>query len=101
MVEYRIETIEETLKDAVVNGAAARAISRTVKLGAGVSMKDLDTGREMSYMLVSPSEANPLEGKISNASPLGKAFIGRRVGQVVEVETPRGKSRYRVVGVSA
>ena len=101
MVESRIATIEETLKDAVVIDPATRGTGRTVKLGARVSMKDMDTGRETSYMLVSPSEANPQEGKISNVSPLGKAFIGRRVGQVVEVETPRGKARYRVVGVSA
>lgn len=101
MVESRIATIEETLKDAVVIDPASRVTGRTVTLGARISMKHLDTGKQTTYMLVSPSEANPLQGKISNASPLGKAFIGRRVGQEVEVETPRGKARYKVMGVSA
>ena len=100
LVESRIATIEETLKDAVVISAGAKSGGLKVKLGARVSMKDLDTGRESSYMVVSPSEANPLEGKISDASPLGKAFIGRSEGQEMEVQTPRGKTRLRILSIT-
>ena len=100
MVESRIATIEETLKDAVMMEAGSRARGASVKLGARVSMKELETGKENTYMVVSPSEANPLDGKISDASPMGKAFIGRSKGQEVEVQTPRGKARYRILSVS-
>ena len=100
LVESRIATIEETLKDAVIIEAGVQTDVLKVKLGARVSMKDLDTGRESTYMVVSPSEANPLEGKISDASPLGKAFVGRSEGQEVEVQTPRGKTRLRILAIS-
>ena len=100
MVESRIITIEETLKDAVVMKAGSRVGGASVKLGARVSMKDLNTGRGTKYMVVSPSEAKPLDGKISDASPMGKALIGRSKGQEVEVQTPRGKTRYLILSVS-
>ena len=99
-VESRIRSIESTLKDAVVIDRARGQKSTKVKLGTRVSLKDLNTGREMSYALVYRTEANPLEGKISDVSPLGKALVSRWVGQEVEVETPRGTTRYRILKVS-
>ena len=64
-------------------------------------VKNLGTGQETSYTVVSAAEANSLEGKISDASPVGKALMKRAVGQEVEVETPNGKLRYRVLRVSS
>ncbi|MCH8110311.1 MAG: transcription elongation factor GreA [Chloroflexi bacterium] len=102
LVESRIRTIENTLKYAVVIDQSLRKGSnQTVKLGMRVSVKDLKTKRESTYTLVSGSEANSLEGKISDVSPLGKAIVGCKVGQEVDVESPRGKARYAITKVVA
>lgn len=98
-VESRIRSIEETLKAAII-GSASRAGTGAVKVGARVSVRDLGSGRETIYTLVSSAEANPSEGRISDLSPLGKALLNRTAGQEVEVETPRGRSRYRVLEVA-
>ncbi|MCI0438582.1 MAG: transcription elongation factor GreA [Chloroflexi bacterium] len=101
MVESRIRSIEVTLENSVVMEASQRGASHAVKIGMNVCVKDSTSGREMTYKLVSASEANPLEGKISDASPIGKALIGRSEGQEVKVETPRGMTKYKIVKVSA
>ena len=54
----------------------------------------------MKYTLVSPSESSPLDGKISDASPLGKAFIGKRVGQRAMANTPRGDAEFKILNIS-
>ena len=100
-LESRIRTIEYTLNAGVIIDASRQQRAQKVRLGARVSIKDLGTGRETSYTVVSPSEANPLDGRISDLSPLGKALIGRLSGQETEAETPRGKIRYRIMEVSA
>ena len=99
-VESRIQRIEYTLKAATIMDPSRQRQAATVTLGDRVLVRDLESGRESSYMLVSPSEANPLDGKISNASPLGKALMRRSVGLDVEVVTPRGNTRYRILKVS-
>ncbi len=66
-----------------------------------VAVKDLNSGKQTSYTLVSATEANPLEGRISDASPLGKALMGHVEGQEVESDTPRGKIQYRISKVTA
>ena len=98
--ESRIRSIESTLISAVVIDPTGNKTSKMVKLGMRVAVKDLKSGRETSYTVVSPSEANPLDGKISDVSPLGKAIIRRSVGQEVDVVTPRGEIRYRILKVS-
>ena len=94
--EARIRTIESNLNAAVVIDSSGQATER-VRLGARVSVRDVGNGRETTYTLVSAAEANPLEGRISDVSPLGKALVKRYVGEEVEVDTPRGKTRYRVL----
>ena len=72
-----------------------------VKIGARVEVKDLTSGRDAKfYTLVNRTEANPLELRISDDSPMGKALLGKRVGQKLQVETPRGKQNYEVVSVA-
>ena len=100
-LESRIRTIEYTLNVGVVIDPSRQQQAQKVRLGAKVSIKDLVTGRETSYRVVSASEANPLDGRISDVSPLGKALIGRLSGEEAEAETPRGKIRYRITKVSA
>ena len=99
-VESSIRTIESTLRAAVVIDSSGREKASVVKLGVRVSIKELNTGRETTCTLVSRTEANPLEGKISDASPLGKVLMGCAVGQEVDAVTPRGKSRYRILDVT-
>ncbi|MCY4530054.1 MAG: transcription elongation factor GreA [Chloroflexi bacterium] len=88
-VESRILEIENTLTAAVVVDPSARKKS-TVQVGSRVWLKDLSSGRENQYTVVSASEAKPLEGKVSDESPVGKAVIRRREGDEVDVQTPRG-----------
>ena len=88
--ESRIRTIEGTLTAAVVIDSSGAA-SKRVQLGARVSVRDVDSRRETTYTLVSATEANPLEGRISDASPLGRALLKRYVGDQVEVDTPAGR----------
>ena len=100
-VESRIRSIESTLEYAVIIGSTPRDSAQIVKLGARVFVKDLNTGRENSYTLVDRSEAQPAKGKISDVSPLGNTLVGHFPGQEVEVETPGGKTRYRILKVTS
>jgi transcription elongation factor GreA len=96
MVEARIRELERILAVAEVieeNGDA----SDRVMIGSTVVICDLEDESEVCYMLVSPDEVNPREGKISTASPVGKALLDHREGDIVEVAAPAGTLRYRVV----
>ena len=99
-MESRIRAIEASLRAAVVIDPAG-AQSDTVRIGSVFSLKDLGTGREAVYTLVDRTEANPLEGKISDVSPIGKMVVKRNKGDEIEVETPRGTTRYLIIEVSA
>ncbi len=98
-VESRIQEIESTLTVAVVVDPSQRKKS-IVQVGSKVRLKDVSSGREIRYIVVSVSEAKPLDGKISVESPVGKAVIQRREGQEVNVQTPRGKIKYKIVKVT-
>jgi len=67
-----------------------------IGIGDSITLRDLEAGEEACYTIVSPREVDLGLGKISNASPLGKAIVGQSVGQTVEVETPAGKLRYQI-----
>lgn len=99
LVESRIRDLEESLSNAVVVDLSKRRSGKTVKIGTKVSVKEAGGSRSASYTLVSRTEANSLEGRISDVSPLGKALVGRSAGDSIEVETPRGKIRYSIVRV--
>lgn len=100
LVESRIRDIEGELKNAVVMDGKKRGASRTVRLGAKVRIKDLSNNKETSYQLVSRTEANPMENKISDVSPIGKVLLGSSVDDEITFESPRGTMNYRVVRVS-
>ena len=80
--------------------SSRRKRSLAVKVGSKVSVKDMGSGRQISYTLVGRTEANPLESRISDVSPIGKALVGHSAGDEVIVETPRGKISYSIVKVS-
>ena len=98
--EARILEIEEILKAARVSDDS-RLNNSTVGVGTEVLLKDEKTGRETTYTVVSAMEASPLDGRISDVSPVGQALMSKAAGQDVEVKTPRGMTRYRIVKVSS
>ena len=101
-VEARIRDIELQLRNAVVIDPKKRSKKDArVRIGAKVTLKDLASGKEQGYTVVSVSEANPLENKISNVSPVGQAVMKRAAGHQIEVNTPLGKQSFLIVRVSA
>ncbi|MBM3949422.1 MAG: hypothetical protein FJ312_09365 [SAR202 cluster bacterium] len=100
-VESRIRDIEGKLKNTRVIDASTRQHDSVVRVGSRIMLKDVDSGEEKHYTLVSAAEANPLQGKISDVSPVGRAVVRRTAGQKVEVETPRGTQHYFIVKVTS
>ena len=94
-LEGRIIELEGALKSAVVIDEKQEPTLR-VGIGDSVILCDLDSGEELHYMLVSPREVDPTNGKISNASPIGRAVIGKEQGKTVEIAAPVGKLRYQI-----
>lgn len=99
-VAARIREIEATLDNSVVMDGSAPNRSQTVKLGAKVEVKMASGSAQSAYTVVSASEADPRQKKISDVSPLGKALMGKSEGSEVEIQTPKGKMRYRILSVS-
>ncbi len=94
--ESRIAELEEIVRNAVIIKKDVR--SDTVQIGSTVSVRS-DTGEE-SYTIVGSEEADPKTGKISNESPLGKAFLGKKAGETVEIKTPGGMFSYTIRGIA-
>ena len=97
MVESRIRHPESMLKTAVVS--EERPSDLVVSIGTTVTIQGLSDSEEMSYKLVNPNEASPLKGKLSVSSPIGKALLGSKQGDVIEVVAPAGALNYRVVRI--
>jgi transcription elongation factor GreA len=92
MVEAKIAQLEEKLRSASVIDASELGTDQ-VRVGTTVHVKDEKTGKSVKYSIVGSSEANPTEMKLSNESPVGKALIGHKRGETVEVAVPRGPKR--------
>jgi len=96
-LETKILRLNERLRNARV--VEAPVDTDVVVFGTTVTVADEESGREATWTLVGPTEANVSEGKLSAESPMAKALMGRRAGDAVEVQTPRGVRRQRVVRV--
>ncbi len=97
-VEGRIKTVEKVIKNAeVVSSEKARRPSR-VEFGTTVTVLN-ENGEEKGYTIVGKAETDPKEGKISHESPVGKALLGKHIGDEIEVEAPRGTIKYRVLAI--
>ncbi len=96
-LEGEIMELEWKLKHAVIIEEDAR--DGTVTLGSRVTVRDEETGEEETYTIVGSAEADPFDGRISNESPVGKALLGRQEGEVVDIRTPGGTLRMRIVTV--
>jgi transcription elongation factor GreA len=94
MVESMIRDLEAALSTAVVTGSGPSQETMRISLGKKVVLKDAASGRQLSYTVVHPREANPTTGKLSSESPVGKAIMNRRQGEKVEITTPRGSISY-------
>ncbi|MFA5185330.1 MAG: transcription elongation factor GreA [Patescibacteria group bacterium] len=95
-VEGRVREIEDMLK----NASVISSDSQGDKVRIGTTVEVEVRGVKKTYKIVGASEANPIEGLISNESPLGSAFLGQSVGQSFEVETPGGTTTYKVLSIS-
>lgn len=101
IVEARIAKLEATLKNAViVEGESAMKVDEDrIRLGTHITVLDVETGERMGYDIVSSIEADPMNGKISDDSPLGSAVLGKKSGETVEVEAPIGILKYEILAV--
>ncbi len=97
-IEARIEELEKILKNAEVVVEEEVDLDK-INIGCQVRILDMEYGDELDYKIVGSTEADSLKGKISNESPVGKALMGCKVGDVVEVETPAGVFSYKVLGI--
>ena len=101
MLEHRIMQLEERL-------LAARVIDKkeiskdVVSVGSKVRLRDVAAKETVEYHIVGSAEANPLEQKLSNESPVGRAILGKKKGETVEVSTPKGKAlKYKILEIKA
>ena len=100
MLEHRIAMLEDRLRAAHV--LEKKDIAKdVVSVGALVRLKDIDANKTVEYKIVGSPEANPSENKLSNESPVGKAIIGRKKGDVVEVAAPRGALKFKIIAIKA
>lgn len=98
-LEARIREIENMLRHAVViDGADAGDAAR---VGSNVTLSNLSNGSRLSYLLVSSAEARPTAGRLSVASPVGQAIVGKRAGDEIEVQAPSGTVRFRIEKVES
>jgi len=97
-IEGRVAELEDVVSRAeVIN--ASQITGETITFGTSVMVADEDTDEESEYAIVGPYEADLSKGLISTSSPIAKALIGKRVGDSVEVTTPRGLKSYEVLSI--
>jgi transcription elongation factor GreA len=100
MLEHRIATLEERISNARVI-EAGEVSSDVVGVGTRVRLRDMDAKETIEYTIVGSAEANPAEHRLSNESPVGKAILGRKKGEVVEVAAPRGTLKFKIMDIKA
>ena len=95
----RIAEIENIMSNAVVIDEEPEMGGNHVGLGCTVVVKDLDAEEREVYCIVGSQEANPMLGRISDDSPFGRAMLGKKIGDVAEVEAPIGLLRFEILGI--
>ncbi|GKW46863.1 MULTISPECIES: transcription elongation factor GreA [Planococcus] len=98
-VEGRISTLESMIRNAVIINEN-ELNKDIVRLGTTVTFVEVPDGDEESYTIVGSAEADPLEGRISNDSPIAKSMIGRTIGENVKVLTPGGEMEIKIVSIT-
>lgn len=97
-IEARIDELEKILKNAEVIVEDEVDLDK-INIGCQVKILDIEMNQELDYKIVGSTEANSLKGKISNESPVGRALIGAKTGDIVRVETPGGEREYQVLEI--
>ncbi|MNZ78549.1 Transcription elongation factor GreA [compost metagenome] len=97
-IEGRIITLEKMLRNARIINSDEIDVD-TVSIGSIVTVQDLEFGDTMEYSIVGTAESDPLQNKISNESPVGKAILGKKKGTVVEVSVPVGIIQYKIIDI--
>jgi len=100
MLEHKIAQLEERLLNARVIDPN-EVPKDVVSIGTKVKLRDMETKKSVEYVIVGSAEANPAESRLSNESPVGKAIIGHKKGDVVEVAAPRGTLTFKTLGIEA
>ncbi|HSC90976.1 MAG TPA: transcription elongation factor GreA [Gaiellaceae bacterium] len=100
LLEHRIAQLEERLLHARVI-TKKEISSDVVSIGSRVKLRDVDAKQTIEYRIVGSAEANPAENKLSNESPVGKAIIGKKKGETVEVAAPRGTLKFKIMDIAA
>lgn len=96
--EGKIIQLENMLKNAVVVDESEITTDK-VAIGTIVKVKDYEFDEEVEYSLVGSAEADPMNFKISNESPVGAALLGKKVGELVEVSVPGGVNKFEILGI--
>ncbi|AIQ15345.1 MULTISPECIES: transcription elongation factor GreA [Paenibacillus] len=97
-IEGRIITLEKMLRNArIIN--SDEIVTDVVSIGVTVSVEDMEYGDVMEYTIVGTAESDPLNNKISNESPVGRAIIGKKIGTVVDVSVPAGVIQYKILDI--
>ena len=100
MLEHRIAQLQERLLSARV--ITKKEISKdSVSVGSTVRLRDIAANKTVEYHIVGSAEANPAENKLSNESPVGKAIMGMKKGDTVEVAAPRGALKFKILEIKA
>lgn len=95
LVEGRIQELESILKNVEITDH--HAANQIVEIGNTVVVEN--NGEEHEFLIVGEFEADPMHGKLSQTSPIGSALLGKKVGEVVEIEVPAGKTTYKIVSI--
>jgi len=97
-IEARIEELEKMLKNAEVV-VEEEVDTETISIGCKVKILHVESNEEYEYVITGSTEANSFEGKISNESPVGKALLGKKIGDIAEAIVPAGTVQYKVLGI--
>jgi len=100
MLEQEIAKLEERLAHARVIEAGDISTD-VVGIGTVVRLRDIDANETIEYTIVGSAEANPAERRLSNESPVGKAILGHKKGETIEVAAPRGKLKFKIMDIKA
>ena len=98
-IEGRIRELEVVISNAELIDVEQAHLSDTVRLGSTVTVRPSRRRKDLKYMIVGPTEVDPSNGRVSDVSPVGKALLGARVGEIVEVQAPAGLLKLRVKAI--
>ena len=97
--EGRIIELEQMIKTATIIDDSASKDAGVVSLGSTVVLEDMETGEQETYTIVGTTEADPFANRISNESPVGRALVGAKAGDIVEAEPPTSILKYKVIEI--